>query len=127
MSSVFDPPGLHQVSANLFTLKSEEIPDGNIFIAFLLSLFFIGISVITIKSSLCGAKKEAKTIAQNLWREVEKFGIYSLRLLEYMSQESQDLLFQNVSIFYQKKRLDNFDYFHTKHVTGIEYNQKLSS
>lgn len=116
------------MSANLFTLKSEEIPDGNIFIAFLLSLFFIEISVITIKSSLCGPKKEGKTIAQNLWREVEKFGTYSLRLLEYMSQESQDLLFQNVSIFSQKKRLDNFDYFHTKHMTGgIEYNQKVSS
>lgn len=43
-----------------------------------------------------------------------------------MFDESQDLLLQNVSILHKKKGVDNFDFFHTKQMTRIEYNQKRS-
>lgn len=72
---------------------------------FLLSLYFIGSLGVTIwKFPSIGLRKKLRQLFKIYRGKWEMFSIYSLSSLEYMSQWSQDLHFQNGSIFLKKKR-----------------------
>lgn len=75
------------------------------FFFFLLSLYFIGSLGVTIwKFPSIGLRKKLRQLFKIYRGKWEMFSIYSLSSLEYMSQWSQDLHFQNGSIFLKKKR-----------------------